>query len=500
MTGIKGGKLLFDDSEIIEIKILQILDTEEKWWQSLEIAKLLNQSKSTTQKYLKLLKEKISTFDKELVDIEISSSRGIFFTRAPSFNLQFLYTEILKELLLYSVVESFIYDGALSITQFSMVHYVSVTSIRRKYTIIQDYLEKLELTIKKDQLIGEEKQIRWFLTHFFWEVYQSSEWPFSTISKNELTTIVRDIEDKFSLQLIPEMREQLLYWLAVNIIRTNKGYKLPIDEEIDLYLKDHPVFFEFRGVIRAKFYNPIRSEKEFLGNVGEVQHLFFLCTIFPVLEGEETLSTINYQMHKNKQTQMYAATQRWITMYEELFDSIDGDLKKNQIEKKLLRIHSYSYLYKMGDDLFHTHDYIDDLFVKYPNYSKKMNQLYQQIQPSNELVLKNQQYLMKAYMLLCYEEFEMINYEKNILICLSIGDGSTYEGIMKNELKTKFQDNYNLKFISQKESADIWITNLPITNPDDSKYQVSVNNYFTKRDYKYIENFFIVLRYHYINR
>lgn len=112
----------------------------------------------TTQKYLILLKHRIDGHQ-ESTRLEISSGKGSYFYRDSSFNIQVLYSKILKELLSFKVLDAFLYIDQVSIVNLALDNFSSVASLSRKYKKINIYLSDIGVEIKKGKIWGSERQI-----------------------------------------------------------------------------------------------------------------------------------------------------------------------------------------------------------------------------------------------------------------------------------------------------------------------------------------------------
>lgn len=476
---------MIESTDINELKILQKIDSEDRWWKSEEIAEDLQLSKATVQKYLSALKMRIEAFPEEKVSLQISTSRGIYFSRSADFNLQFIYTDILKELLIFSILDAFIYNEAMPITQVSADNYVSVASIRRKYKTLNNYFDGLDILIKKDTLVGDERQIRWFFSELYWQVFRGVEWPFALIPRDYVENMVETIQNFFGFEIIPEVKEQMMYWIAVNALRHSKGYRVPEDIEIKKFALNHPLFEKFNTILKQIF--PSKAKVHDKNIQGELQYLFLLVCALPVLEKNEEFSELVYQSHKNAQTAIYRATQLWLRLYEENFEQISSSHQYHRIEKKLVRIHSFSYLYKMGAAIYPIDNYVNEIFDDHPVFSKKMEQLFTTLQANYPEVVKSKDYLMENYALLSMDELNIDKFEQSITIALSFSEGLIYERVVRERILTHFAGKYKLEFVPYNQVKDLLITDLPQQNTKERHSVISVRARLTERDYHNIE-------------
>lgn len=153
---------------IIEINILQLLESDERWWT---------------------------------------------LCRAPHFNIKLLYSQILKKQLAFFLIDSSFRFMECSITKLALDNFTRVATIRRKYTEINGVLESIGLSLKDNTLRGKEEQIRWFYAEYYWFVFKGIEWTFSSVSRSNIIYMINKIEKETQNVLSVEMKERLSYWI-----------------------------------------------------------------------------------------------------------------------------------------------------------------------------------------------------------------------------------------------------------------------------------------------
>lgn len=476
---------MIDESEIIELRMLELLESESRWWTIEEIASLLDLSKATIQKYLGYLKARIETFPKEHIMIETSTSKGIYLHRLPSFNVQLLYTQILKELLVFSVFSSFLYSEHVSIVKVSSENFISVASLRRKYKVYNTYFETLDLAIKKDIFSGDERQIRWFFSEFYWQIFRGTEWPFRLIPQPFVNGVIHTIQNFFGVELIPEVKEEMAYWITINGLRHIKGYRVPEDEEIKKYTLNNPLFAPFMEIMKDIFPNEAKNRDE--RGPGEMQYLFLLLSALPVMERSVEYSQLIHQAHLKGNTVMYQMTREWLELYQEIFGTISSRDTYYKVENKLLRIHSFSYLYRMGAPLFFKNNYVEEIVAYHPRFFAKMALIHETLNEKYPSITKNKAYLMENYALLAIEDLAINQFEKTVRVALSFSKGILYEAVVREKLLSYFSGKYKLEFVDHLEPKEILITDLPHVLGEVNCALVSAQTRLTARDYENIE-------------
>lgn len=476
---------MIDEYDILELRLIQILDSKVKWWTIEEFANQLQVSKTTIQKYLKSIKIRIRDLDYKGLSIETSTSKGIYFHRPAAFNVQFLYTQILKEHLTLSILNSFLYSDHLTSIKLASDNFVSVASIRRKYKSINIYFENLRIAIKKDRLVGDERQIRWFYSELYWQVYRGVEWPFAFIPRDFVDGMIDTIEEFFKVDIVPEVREEMVYWIAINGLRHIKGYRVSEDEEIHNYAINNPLFPRFIEILRYIFPNEAKNNDP--KGRGEMQYLFLLLSALPVLEKHEDYSRLIFEAHEKGNTLMYKMSQEWLELYEKFFGKICDETLRHIILNKLLRIHSYSYLYTMGESLVRNESYLSEVITYHPRFFKKMDAILRALAKKYPDITENREYLMENYTLLAIENLSINQFEHEIQIALSFSKGILYESVIQEKLLARFTGKYRLNFVHYSEPKEILITDLPYILENESFDLVSAETKLTERDYYNIE-------------
>lgn len=477
---------MIDESEIVELKILQLLESEARWWTIEEISLSLNLSKATIQKYLGNLKTRIDSFSNNQIKIETSTSKGIFLHRFSSFNVQVIYTQILKELVTFSIFNSFLYDERVSIIKLSSENFMSVASLRRKYKTYNAYFEPLNLSIKKDIFSGDERQIRWFYSEFYWQIFKGTEWPFRLIPKDFMNGVVDTIQSFFNMEIIPEVKEEMMYWVTVHCIRHIKGHRVPEDPEIKNYALNNPLFQPFIDILKNIFPNEAKNRDDKMP--GEMQYLFLLLSALPVMEKNTEYSHMVYQAHQKGNTLMYQMTQDWLVSYESTFGSINSKEKRYRIENKLLRIHSFSYLSHMGDEFISKKSYVEEIIDYHPRFVEKMNQIHDSLSKTYSVITRNRHYLIENYVLLAMEELPINQFERTVRIALSFSKGILYESVVRKNIQAYFSGRYKLEFVGYLEPKEIFITDLPYVLEEPEYMLLSAQTKLTPRDFENIEN------------
>lgn len=69
----------------------------------------------------------------------------------------------------------------------------------------------------------DERNIRYYFFHYYWEMFKGQEWPFKKIDRDKVVLIVRSFEEFLPTKLSKFNFEKLLYWIAIIRVRNGLG-------------------------------------------------------------------------------------------------------------------------------------------------------------------------------------------------------------------------------------------------------------------------------------
>lgn len=474
--------------DMLEVYILQLLDKNERWWTIDEIANKLQLAKVTAQKYVSLIKTRLLAFHKDEVWLEVVTSKGIRLHRQFSFNIHVLYSDILKNQLAFSLIDSTLKFGSMSPVKIALDNFTSVASVHRKYLALNKTLQRVNLSLKSNMIVGKEEEIRWFYSEHYWQIFKGTEWPFPSISKAQTCQLVERIEQSLQISIVPEVKEKIIYWIAINLIRYAKGYRVTEDVEIKKYTSQNPYFSLF--LKRLNEYYPNHTKIPHRQKLEEAELLFFVFSSISAVEKNKAFMDNIFLSHQESNTLMYKMTQDWLSLYEEYF--YDTDFHHHHVQNKLLHIHSFSYLYTIDETLLLKTNYSKELIQNYPSFFKRMEKIYDVLSNHYPSIAKNKHYLMENYTLLAIEHLTLDKFEPVIRIALSFSEGHLYELVGQKRLSEYFSGKYKIEYVEHLKAKDILITDLPqlVINPLYSV--VSVNLQLRHRDFNNIEQ--VILR------
>jgi hypothetical protein len=150
------------------------------------------------------------------------------------------------------------------------VGYSRVTCLRYLRPL-RDMAKNLGLRIVYENLhiIGDEENIRIFLTLAYWLATDGVEWPFSTCSRSQALTLAHQIDQGFKLAYhSPVMKEVLAYFAAVTRVRLAHGHRF--SELVTMIADPVPNLFKKQSALTWP------------EQISESQHLYLVSFLLPM--------------------------------------------------------------------------------------------------------------------------------------------------------------------------------------------------------------------------
>lgn len=477
--------MVINEYEIIELRILQLLYSQNCWWTIEEISQTLLISKASVQKYLNFLKNRIKNYLKTDIYIDTKPNKGVYLYCSSSFSPHVIYKDILKECLTYSCLNMFFQHKSVPITQMAHKNYSSVASVRRRYKDLNHHLKNFNIYIEHETLAGDEKQVRWFYANFYWTIFKGTEWPFDHLSRKSLDERLITFLKIFKIKLSVELKEQLMYWLAVNYSRYKKGYRVSSDSEIQTFAEKSPLFPTFLSTLEQLFpQETVRSRAE---DIHEVYYLYFLIHTLPTPEKSTDFTQILILEHQHADTSIYKITEEWLHLYEYTFGLL-SEKHQDFIKLKLLSIHSFSYLFQIETDFVLSKPQSQKDNKEYPaTFLQSIKNMFSTLQHKFPNITRNKKYLIEKYLQLASAITDMHHFAPSVRFFISFSEGNLYEIIAQENLNQKFNKKYKLEFLSSPEKADFYLTDTTQLLRHKDQKIVQVTPDLSERDYEVIE-------------
>ena len=215
---------ILEQYEQRKLKIIETLYFSEDWMNISILAEKVNCSERTIKQDIFSLRELVS---EEYLQ---TSQKGIRLSLPTHLSIEMVYRSILKESANFNLLENLFHDETKTLEEMADFLYTSPTTLKRTIKKINFSLKDYSLQIQTNpcQLNGPEANIRAFYICYFMERYTHFEWPYPTIDRktfeNFLIISAKFIHTKLNF---PDF-ERVKHWIAVSLIRTQKGHYVEI--------------------------------------------------------------------------------------------------------------------------------------------------------------------------------------------------------------------------------------------------------------------------------
>lgn len=165
---------LLRNNERRHLEMLELLFDKNDWITVSELSKQLDSS-------VRIINYDLNKFRTSADDFVIETShKGIRLVLNNDKSLKSIYKHILKESVSFNLLEFLLINETMSVTNLAEHLYISESSLYRQIGHINKATQKYDFKIATNpcRVIGNEKSIRNFYTHYMYERYTRIEWPY----------------------------------------------------------------------------------------------------------------------------------------------------------------------------------------------------------------------------------------------------------------------------------------------------------------------------------
>ncbi|CRH22163.1 helix-turn-helix domain-containing protein [Carnobacterium maltaromaticum] len=283
---------------------------------------MIGTSKKTTHIQLNQIKQLVQT--KYQGNLEIKSDRqGFSLERNIGFNIQEFTIQILKEEILFVLINTALKNETQDVQLFLEKNYISLSLYYSYQKRLNQFLKKYSIQLIANPYIhfeGEEHKIRLFLYQFYWEFFQGNEWPFEKISKLDTHKLTDKIQNDMQDGMGVTQKIQLSYAVAICASRIKSGCYIE---------KEHSLPFKRTNVLLNifNFYgNVIKTWSHKVPNIeNEIVCLWYLSGMFA------TVSLKDWETADESD-----ANQQAVQLINNLVQNLDFIFKEKNKEQELV--------------------------------------------------------------------------------------------------------------------------------------------------------------------
>lgn len=231
---------LFSKEIDAQIRIINAMYRNVQGYRIDDLAEELHLSNKTVYKYLRqinslatvILSKEIFILCKEPTIYQFSGDKIDFLKLRYSIIETCYSIKMLKDLLS---------NSSIHIYNFCENNFISESAFKKHiYTLnlmLKDLNIKIKIRSNQIFLFGDEATIRYFMTSFFWRLYNGIKWPFENIDHNKIKKIEYIFFKSDASDISKGKQKIFLYFLAVSITRANSKFSV-IPESLPPYTNE----------------------------------------------------------------------------------------------------------------------------------------------------------------------------------------------------------------------------------------------------------------------
>ncbi|MEI5993250.1 helix-turn-helix domain-containing protein [Candidatus Enterococcus mansonii] len=232
------------------VLLLNLLNGPNSWVTSDYLAETIDCSKKTIMQDCQYIEDRWSDY----LTIETSRKYGVRLIASPHRSIHEIYIEIIQESNAFSLLESMFFEPMKTAAYWEKKLFLSNSSLYRLSNLIASALKERNIQMSRSPYFvhgKDERQVRYFFTCYFIEVYGIREWPFP-LDREQIFKLSNKINQKFKLELNDSQIVHLAYSISVTIIRERQGFLIQSRRDpINSFVKKAIDIREFEEEIEA---------------------------------------------------------------------------------------------------------------------------------------------------------------------------------------------------------------------------------------------------------
>ncbi|EUJ33816.1 mga helix-turn-helix domain-containing protein [Listeria floridensis FSL S10-1187] len=246
---MKIGLELFDTTLKKEWDLLIILRTVDRWFSTEELREKLDVTPAFLQKLISSLTESMDAFGKDELELIVSKGRGIRLqTKSPNADPRNLLIFLTEETMGFMLFKAILNENFGSTQKFAYEHFISDATVRRLLNKFRDAIKPYGIKISRSNaaIEGKESQVRLFINTALWKIYAGKGWPFEGINEQYIEFLAKSLIKEGNLRLTALQTRQLMYQLAVAMLRRRNHRYVEFDPAWSEILDNNKAFLLFK--------------------------------------------------------------------------------------------------------------------------------------------------------------------------------------------------------------------------------------------------------------
>ena len=163
-----------------------------------------------------------------------SSTNGIRIINTDDSDIEMVYHYFFKHSTHFSILEFIFFNEGCQAESICKEFYISSSSLYRIISQINKVIKKqfqFEISLIPVQIIGNERDIRYFFAQYFSEKYYFLEWPFEKFSSEPLSQLLELVYKETSFPMNLSTHRMLKLLLVINLYRIKFGHFMEIEKD-----------------------------------------------------------------------------------------------------------------------------------------------------------------------------------------------------------------------------------------------------------------------------
>lgn len=287
-------RTLLTQKEQRQLRVLEYLFENPSWIHLDPLAEALDINTRIIKSDIKEMREVLSCFEIQ------SSTAGIRLANNRNLGIERIYRHVLQNSSNFQVLKAFfLLEAPFTYEHLAQTLDVSLPALRKKVAEINSVLQnnyRFKLKVTPISIIGDERDIRFFLAQYFHEAYGYFKWPF-TDSKEDIEGFVRFFLDITGFPASYANLFQIETLVAVNLHRFRIGATIQTASDSSSVLPLYDQLSEFKNQL-----DPLAKRLNIEINRDTLDQLFYSYTqkgIFFTVEEFLNARSIDKQVNRS---------------------------------------------------------------------------------------------------------------------------------------------------------------------------------------------------------
>ena len=210
-----------------QLELLELLFEHKRWFHRSELAELLNCTE-------RAVKDDLSHVKSSFPDLIFhSSTNGIRIINTDDSDIEMVYHHFFKHSTHFSILEFIFFNEGCQAESICKEFYISSSSLYRIISQINKVIKKqfqFEISLTPVQIIGNERDIRYFFAQYFSEKYYFLEWPFENFSSEPLCKLLALVYKETAFPVNFATQRMLKLLLVTNLYRIKFSHFLEVEK------------------------------------------------------------------------------------------------------------------------------------------------------------------------------------------------------------------------------------------------------------------------------